>query len=324
MVHVDIGEAQSCAAHRSGKVTCRGSGRPAMVVTGLQDVVEVAARDTRPCARTSRGEVWCWRYDSGDPPERLDDRNDALQLADSRHSGDLFVLRGDGTVTRNSLDGSTRTIADVSDAVGVAAGGLFACILHAHGGASCIDELEDTPTLRPVTDSHDLAQLVVGGREVCGVTRAGAVRCWKAGIDTPQLDPWDASLRLPGVRLAAGHEFACALTGDGAVDCWGRPPWPANGPRVEGLSGVTDLFAGPRQVCARKSDESMWCWGDDLRGQIGDGQLPREFGTTRISGVQALAAGPNVTCAAAKDGPVRCWAPPRSGPPRSRSAASLA
>ncbi len=94
-------------------------------------------------------------------------------------------------------------------------------------------------------------------------------------------------------QIAAGPDGACALLNDGTVTCWGRelggedPPNLANKkylPRVvktldptDGqteltLTGITAITYGDYHACAlRGSDHTVWCWGSDRSGQLGDG-----------------------------------------------------
>ena len=39
---------------------------------------------------------------------------------------------------------------------------------------------------------------------------------------------------------------------------------------VLGLSNVTEVGAGDRHSLARKSDGTLWAWGYDASGQLGD------------------------------------------------------
>jgi alpha-tubulin suppressor-like RCC1 family protein len=84
------------------------------------------------------------------------------------------------------------------------------------------------------------------------------------------------------VSVKGGVSFACALKSDGSVWCWGannvgqlgdgttvnrNVPAP-----VKGLvSGVVSIDLGQSHACAVKSDGSVWCWGGNSTGQVGDG-----------------------------------------------------
>jgi hypothetical protein len=41
---------------------------------------------------------------------------------------------------------------------------------------------------------------------------------------------------------------------------------------VIGIAPATDGVASDVTVCAIKSDQTLWCWGDDLYGQRGNDQ----------------------------------------------------
>jgi alpha-tubulin suppressor-like RCC1 family protein len=41
--------------------------------------------------------------------------------------------------------------------------------------------------------------------------------------------------------------------------------------RVVGLTGVDAIVAGGAHSCARRTDGTVWCWGANTAGQLGDG-----------------------------------------------------
>jgi alpha-tubulin suppressor-like RCC1 family protein len=69
------------------------------------------------------------------------------------------------------------------------------------------------------------------------------------------------------------------------------------------------VAAGDKHTCAIKTDGSLWCWGDNGRGQIGDGTWKDKYSPVRImeSGVVDVAAGVFHTCAIKKDGSLWYW-----------------
>ena len=70
-------------------------------------------------------------------------------------------------------------------------------------------------------------------------------------------------------------------------------------PAEIGLAGVVELAAGADHTCARQSDGSLWCWGNNSDGEVGDGTLmPRPTPVrAALTGVTAIAAGVGFTCA---------------------------
>ena len=73
--------------------------------------------------------------------------------------------------------------------------------------------------------------------------------------------------------------------------------------------------AGGDHTCAIKQDGSLWCWGSNDSGQLGDGtnadrNAPVQI--TYISGVSSVALGDH-TCAIKQDGSLWCWGRNDSG-----------
>jgi alpha-tubulin suppressor-like RCC1 family protein len=78
--------------------------------------------------------------------------------------------------------------------------------------------------------------------------------------------------------------------------------------RVLGLRAVSSIAAGGAHPCASDGSGRVWCWGDNRRGQVGEGPaLVREpLLQTRVQGVGAVAAGAAHSCVIASAG-VFCW-----------------
>lgn len=223
--------------------------------------------------------------------------------------------------------------------VALAAGGDHACALRTGGGVSCWGRNDDgqlgdgtrTPRSRdvPVMGLTGATAVAAGLRHTCAVVETGEVFCWGAD-DAGQLGDGGGPARatpvaVPGVTgaasVAAGAAFSCALLRDGTARCWGdntlgqlgdggaaaarRAPTP-----VFALAGLRALSAHGQHACAVRDDETLWCWGDNSQGQIGDGTFspaPQPVRVQPLSAVTDVAAGLLHTCAATRAEGLFCW-----------------
>lgn len=144
--------------------------------------------------------------------------------------------------------------------------------------------------------------------EACFVGGDGRVRCWfhcrpagftGTGASASHL-PWiDAGL-TDVVQLSASYSHYCAVSADGTVSCGGRhggrdwsrwcdavraaagaaaaataavpilPHW--EGPRTITLPGrALRVSVGAAHACALIANGTVWCWGSNHYGQLGDG-----------------------------------------------------
>jgi alpha-tubulin suppressor-like RCC1 family protein len=130
---------------------------------------------------------------------------------------------------------------------------------------------------------------------------------------------------LPGTvrQLSAGAATSAALLSDGTVWTWGDNTFGALGngtsggsvstpQRVAGLSGITQIAVGTgdRDIYAVRSDGSLWAWGDNGAGELGNGTTVSHFNPIQVpglTGISQMSAGPDYALALRSDGTVRAW-----------------
>jgi alpha-tubulin suppressor-like RCC1 family protein len=130
-----------------------------------------------------------------------------------------------------------------------------------------------------------------------------------------------------GVTMTASLSHTCALTAEGTMLCWGSNEYGQLGngstanstapvPVVGIGSAVVSIAAGRDFTCALTSAGSVWCWGDNGSGQLGNGTyaqstIPVEVldstGKVPLGGAIAIAAGERHTCAVTNAGAALCW-----------------
>jgi len=133
-------------------------------------------------------------------------------------------------------------------------------------------------------------------------------------------------VQVPGLfnvsAIAAGNTHTVALKQDGTVWAWGDNYCGQLGDgtttllrtspvQVLGLSNVSAIFAGSNHTVALKQDGTVWAWGANFGGQLGDGTTTRQrhspVQVPGLSNVSAIAAGGNHTLALKQDGTVWAW-----------------
>ena len=289
---VSTGSTFTCALTTDGKPYCWGNAgaddedrvvvpgdrierRVPSAVPGNLTFASLSAGGRHACGVTTAGVAYCW----GD--------NEDGQL-------------GDGTTTTRE--------APVPVASGVrfrsiSAGLLHSCGLALDGRAYCWGNNAwgaigsgpagpKHPMPVAVGGSLRFTTLSAGSLYTCAVSTTDAGYCWGYNEYNALGDGSTKPATEPRA-VASGHRFrsivasrtasrpvTCGLTVEGQALCWGwgseslGRPDPDDGSRPEPIMGALRFRAisvGFSHVCGVESSGSVYCWGDNRYGQLGDG-----------------------------------------------------
>ncbi|OJT18893.1 hypothetical protein BO221_38790 [Archangium sp. Cb G35] len=234
--------------------------------TGLTAMKAVAAGYQHSLALGTDGKVFAWG---------------------ANNSGQL----GEATTTPRRL--IPTEVTGIAQGVDLAAGLYHSMVLRADGtvwtwGANSYGQLGNGTTANQVTPSQ------VGGLPSVGVT-----------------------------AVAAGAYHSLALDVDGRVWTWGSNSYGQLGDgtttpkrsvaaKVPGLENVVAISAGYYHSLALRVDGSVWAWGENLNGQLGDGTITRRFAPVRVTAtglpsMVALSGGGLHSLALGTDGSLWAW-----------------
>jgi alpha-tubulin suppressor-like RCC1 family protein len=141
-----------------------------------------------------------------------------------------------------------------------------------------------------------VAFVAAADEQTCAITTDHALWCWGHFAANTLTGPVEIrALGKTVAGVAVGDRRVCAYSMDGALSCWGpnEAGELGDGTTVDralptpvvGLDhGVTEVSIGYEHTCARKSDGSVWCWGSNQFGQLGDGTDKSSNVPVRVTG----------------------------------------
>ena len=234
----------------------------------------------------------------------------------------------------------------VLNVIQVSAGKYFTCAVTSEGAAKCWGVGDKGQLGNGSLVSHSLVPTTVQGLEAnvtqvstgyehaCALLSSGAVQCWGAGpfgqlghglAPASQSVPVTVQgLSEGAAELALGGYTSCALTRLGTVKCWGADTAGQLGDDAERVAKstavpVVGLPAGIRQIaasgnhaCALTPSSTLYCWGHNSNGQLGNGNT-NEYRATPIyanyvgATVRQVSVGSGNTCIVTTQGGARCW-----------------
>jgi alpha-tubulin suppressor-like RCC1 family protein len=148
---------------------------------------------------------------------------------------------------------------------------------------------------------------------------------------SPDPDQEGGTPNRPNVfQVVLGEAHSCARVPSGTVRCWGSDALGQTGSggaadggaastplRAIGVDDAVDVAAGSKHTCVARLDGTASCWGDNGKGQLGDGLIGGSESTPvtviDLDDAVAVAAGGDFSCAIRADASVVCWGANDSG-----------
>ena len=280
-------------------------------VPGLSGVVAIAVGRTHTVAQKVDGTVWAWGDNS-------------------------YGQIGDGTTT---LCLSPAPVSGMSGFAAIAVGFYHTVALQDDGtvwawgendyGQIGDDTIGRRTTPVKVSGISEVAAVAANFGHSVALKDDGTVWGWGSnasgqlgdGSTTSRTTPVKASGLSEIVAITAGLSHTVALKADGTVWAWGDNSFGQLGDgtttfrrttpvQVSSLSEVSAIAAGHGHTVALKNDGTVWAWGWNNFGQLGDGTTTRRTSPVQISGlsaVTAIAVESDHTVALKDDGTVWAW-----------------
>ena len=306
----------------------------------LTDVDSISTGFAHACAALTTGQARCWGYGGGGTLGNGGTVDSPLPVAVSDSAG------------TGALTGVVDVGAGGGHSCALLSTGQVNCWGANNNGQ--LGDGSTTTRRRPVTVSDPAGtgplggvnHLSVGLSRTCVVVTGGEVRCWGSnlhgglgdGTTTDRTRPVAVSdvegtgPLIGATQVTAGSSHACALLESGEGRCWGsnqngqlgdgtttdssRPVVISNPDGTGPLTGIVELSVLDYQSCALVESGSVYCWGSNITGALGDGTTTDHIrptpvqnveGTGSLTDVAQISAGLGHTCATLTNSEARCW-----------------
>lgn len=255
------------------------------------------------------------------------------QIFEAADDGELRVLSYDGLKynTTDSIEG-VGTVRDIWSNGGYLFVGSEGQGVSVYSGAECGNR---TPVSQTIVATNKLARKIAAGYQSNFLIKPDG-SLWSWGSDATETLGNGAGIldsatmvRVGGDKswkeVSAGNGTACGIDINGKGWCWGSDNSGALGdgggmggtqPSPVAVNVGTDTFTQisvgyDNYACGIKSDGSLWCWGSDSSGKLGNG-APTANQASPTAVVEPgpwvqVAAGRTAACGIKADGSLWCW-----------------
>ena len=272
----------------------------------MDGVTQVSVGANLTLAIKSDGSLWAWGYNWGGR-----------------------IITDDSTIEESYspmkiMDGVTQvsTSSDFTMAIKID-GSLWAWGRNEHGG---LGDGTKANRYSPVKIMDEITQVSVGDVHTMAIKIDGSLWAWgyneHGELGDGTMEYMDSPVKImDGVtQVSAGFGHTMAIKIDGSLWAWGRNEHGGlgDGTRenryspVKIMDGVVQVSAGGDYAAgftmAIKNDGSLWAWGYNRDGELGDGTTEHSYSPVKImDGVVQVSAGARHTIAIKSDGSLWAW-----------------
>lgn len=360
VVDISAGTSRTCAVVSGGGAWCWGLGTSGELGNGLTASSSVPVRvanindftqisvgsttvDDPICGVTRTGKAYCWGADTNQqlgngpgstaqitPGEVTNMNRNFLKISVNNNTVCAIVANRNNSVVcwgagsqgemgNGALPASTNlptSVLNISGIVDIAVHFSSVCALEKNGKVWCWGD-DAQGRLGDGELSSSRKTIPVQAKIMNAVKINGPYAIVDTSVEASPAPPRYAK------KFSAGNTHGCHIRSDGTLWCWGTE---AAGELGNGGS-LTDIAEQPVRVsdpgpwmsvstdgdnsCAIKGDGSLWCWGSDSDGQLGNGAITGSQNspspiTSAIPWTQ-VSVGGNYACGIKADGTAYCW-----------------
>ncbi len=266
---------------------------------GLTDIIAVQGGASHSLALKSDGTVWSWG------------NNTSGQLGNNSTDSSLVPIQIPGlNDIVKIVAGASYNIAVDNDSIAWMWGSNFAGQING----------VITDKLFPIQTHSSIIDITAGEAHTIVLNNDSTILVWNNGI---------TSMNLSGIfKVFAGYKHFFAFKDDGTIWAWGDNQYGQLGDgttidqttntavQVSGLTNVISIAGGQRHSIALKSDGTVWTWGWNGLGQLGNNTFIDELTPIQVPGLDSvieISAGAHHCIAKRSDSTIWVWGNNGSG-----------
>jgi len=151
----------------------------------------------------------------------------------------------------------------------------------------------------------------------CVVLSGGSAKCWGNNQtdenSTVPYTPVSITGISKAIQVSVSYSTVCALLNDGTIKHWKWIDYSSESTTPELVADISDAIqvtCGLGHKCALLNNGKVMCWGNNLKGNLGDGTgvlSVTPVAVSDISSATQITASEDFSCALLANGTIECW-----------------